>query len=797
MAKITKLTTAPTEADLQARITGALRRVFNWLPPGDSLRHETKFEFRFGRSKVTIDGADVSKAQARSDILVYRKDAPLAVLELKREGVSLTKDDQDQGLSYARMLHPRPPLVVVTNGEETITLESYSGDPWKPETPSESELDRLISAAGKAATADLKHAVEVLLGPDSTVWVAAIRAATDAAIADLTGDWSDSDRPFVADFLIPRKATQEVIEELRRPRRVVIVDGAPLAGKSSVLRELALSAGESDDLAVLFIDADGGGSGLLESTASILADALGWHVTADETRAWLRTISRLSGPALVLAVDGIGAIRNEVRRDIEDLTDSSFGSGLRLVLGMDDAVTPSLVRTETRRNPSRIGRRASTFTVGTLDDHEFSTTVNLLHDRRILIIDGGQSAPEYRIPWVIRALVTHIVGSPNYKNAFLAAGLPPLLGPDLLRETRERFGHDYEIRHGFQALAEALLADLADTNRPMSTILESMVTFFVRRASTRRFIESTDIRDMVDRGFAKLSVNEADEPVVIPRLPELLASELALLLSAGLADKLSSAGAKASAEWFVTQCAALPLGDVIGAQAILDCSVKSGSLPMDLIQYMLNARPRVEKIRPGKRIAMYHPDAGLVDLTFRENGTIFARAKGWQTVISPDEAEEFGDEVFGQIESWLILAHVAGYPILVESRDGKLLGRVDPALLMEIGTCPFVLRRPVADQELNAVLTHEIEGHGSVVCHNAGIVEPITFSILKFLGHERERTRGWIDEAVNRNSLPLLSRIDIALRHLADGGDTPKAGWARNLLKDSIQPALSSYLPSH
>jgi hypothetical protein len=397
---------------------------------------------------------------------------------------------------------------------------------------------------------------------------------------------------------------------------------------------------------------------------------------------------------------------------------------------------------------------------------------------------------------VIRALVANVVGAPEYKDESLTAGLPPLLGPDLLREARERFEYDDEIRHGFQALAEAVLADLADPKRPASTILESMVTFFVRRGPARKFIENSEIRAMVDRGFAKLSVNDANEPVVVPRLPELFASEIALLLSGSLADELSSGDAEAAAEWFVRQCAGLPLGDVIGAQALLDCAVNC-HVPLDLIQHMLNSRPRAEKIRPGKRMAMHHPDAGLVDLTFRKDGTILARAKGWQTVISPDEGEEFGDEMIGDIEGWLILAHVAGYPFLAQSPEGKTWGRADPALLMGIGTSPFVLRRPVADQEMNAVLTHQIKGHGSIVCHKAGIVQPITFSMLKFLDRERDRANEWIEEAVARELLPLLARIDIALRHIAEGGDTPRAKWARDLLARVIEPAFFRYPPLH
>jgi hypothetical protein len=154
---------------------------------------------------------------------------PLAVLELKRPGVALTEDDQAQGLSYARMLHPQPPLVVVTNGEETRILATHTGASWQTETPSEAELAKLIAAAGQIAATDLKRAVEVLLGPQSSVWMAAMRAAADAVLSDLTGGWGEAGLPFIDGFLIPRKATQQALAELRRGRRMIIVEGAPLA----------------------------------------------------------------------------------------------------------------------------------------------------------------------------------------------------------------------------------------------------------------------------------------------------------------------------------------------------------------------------------------------------------------------------------------------------------------------------------------------------------------------------------------------------------------------------------------
>jgi hypothetical protein len=794
LAKLKQLTTSPTEADLAARIDAAVRAAFPLLPP-NGLRHQTSFEFKFGHKVVQIDGAQVSKAQARSDILVFFNDTPLAVLELKREGAPLMREDQEQGLSYARMLHPRPPLVVITNGKQTTTLASHTGLSWEPETPSEAEIKRLIEAAGRIAVAELRHAVKVLLGPASTVWVAAIRKTTETTLEDLTGDWRDAQKPFVAGFSIPRNATRDVLKELSRGKRIVIVSGAPLAGKSSVLRELASTTADSDDLAVLFVEGDGG-SGLIRIVADILTDALGWHVTSEEARAWLKTMSRQSGPALVLAIDGISAFRNELRRDIEDLTGAGFRSNLRVVLGMDDTVTPRLLRNETGRKATRIGRRASVVPVETLDDREFGETVNLLQEHRILIILGGQSAAEYRVPWVIRSLVANVI-APLLENENLAARLPPLLGPDLLRTARERFEEDDELRHWFGALAQAVLTDIGGGKRPASSILESMVTFSVRRNTARRFVDAAELDKMIDRGLVKRSTNKAGEPVVVPRLPELLASEIASLLSHSLADKLSSAGAEVAAEWLIAHSARLALGDVIGAQAILDCAVILGGLPLDFVTHMINAPPRAEKIRPGRRAALLHPIAGLVDLTFRGDGTILARTGHRHTVLSPDEDEEFSKETYANVQSWMILAHLAGWPLVAESSDGTIQGRVDPALLTEIGTCPIVLRRPLAVHRMNAVLMHELKGHGSVVSHEAGIVEPITMSMFKFLDREGEGANEWVDEAVGRNSVHLLFRIDIALRIIADHSDPPRAQWAKDILSRVIHPALGRFLPFH
>jgi Type I restriction enzyme R protein N terminus (HSDR_N) len=140
--------------------------------------HQVRFSFTIGRATVEIDGT-ATTAEGRTDILVHAYGKPLAVFELKRQGLELTPDDEAQGLSYAKVMTPPFPLVVVTNGGETRILAAHSGEAWQPATPSEEEFSKLVAAAGRAAMGDLKQAVSALMGSNPAVWVQAVRAASN------------------------------------------------------------------------------------------------------------------------------------------------------------------------------------------------------------------------------------------------------------------------------------------------------------------------------------------------------------------------------------------------------------------------------------------------------------------------------------------------------------------------------------------------------------------------------------------------------------------------------------------
>lgn len=227
-----RATTEETEADLEARARAAIKLAFPWMPDG-AIKHQIKFTFKFGRQTLVVD-AGKSRAEARLDILLEKDDKPLAIMGLKRPGIKLTDDDGAQGLSYARLVQPPAPLVVVTNGTDVRILETSTGNPWQPATGTEEAFQDLVTQASRVAGADIRHAIGTLMGTSPHVWMQAVRLVSGETIAELTASWDEPALPFAADFLAPRAATHQLWRHLVTGEKLLVLQGPPLAGKAKV-----------------------------------------------------------------------------------------------------------------------------------------------------------------------------------------------------------------------------------------------------------------------------------------------------------------------------------------------------------------------------------------------------------------------------------------------------------------------------------------------------------------------------------------------------------------------------------
>ncbi|PZR12973.1 MAG: hypothetical protein DI532_12470 [Azospirillum brasilense] len=771
-----------TEGDLEARIRGVLRHVFPWLPEA-AITHQTTFSFRLGHSTITVGGRPRAGVSARTDVLVQLGDRPLAILELKRPGKGIGVEDEQQGLSYARLLHPGPPLVVVTDGEETVVLETYSGERWAPSTPSEQALRDLVERAAEVARGNLKRAVDTLMGSGADIWTQAVSQATARALADRTGAWQDTHQPFVGGWLVRRKATSRVAAVLRDGSRLVVLRGSPMAGKSSVLRELATGAfGKGAEFPVLFLDADGG-LDVFRSLADLLVGALDWPVTPDEAREWLRRMSLSEGPVLVLAIDNLGSDAEGARRDLEVITSHAWGDRVRVVLALDEGVTDSLLVERSGRAASTLGRRADVVGLGPLDGEEFAAAAAELLDHGMHVVHGGHHSRELRFPWFLRLWCADVRTRVSGRTSDgVSHGLPPVAGPEFLQQVRSRFNPDSEPFCTYRELAEAFLEDAGERQGIPELVLEGLHAFVVRQSAVRRHVGEDRVRGLVDAGLIKGSRSCSGHNVFVVRLPELLAVELAELFSREL--ECRDEDPAAAAEWLAGAASNMLLGDVIAAEALV-LGISRGSVSHGILTELLDRPPRPESLLPGSISLLEAPDGTQIRMSHLQDGGLHlsSEALGAGIRVDPEEASDL--VMIGDLHPWLILSHLARRRM--EVMISGTMQRLDPGLLCELGSCPLPLHR--TDTHL-PLPTHDIGRDISLVCHRAGIVEPITWSMLAAVAKDAQLGEWLVGRAADTGNPPLLARLNIVLRHLFASPDAAVRTWALEALTRRIVPAL-------
>ena len=483
---------------------------------------------------------------------------PLAVLEIKRDAVDLTDDDKAQALSYARLLDPWAPLVIVSNGRDTRLYETFSGAPWAPSARTETAFQDLIKNAGRIAADDLRIAVKGLMGTDERVWTAAIRNKTDLEIKALTGSWEDLKRPFVRDFLIPRRATSEIVEALKGGRRAVAVSGPPLSGKSSVLRELATHLAADPDFAVMFVDADTTGD-LMQCLADWLDDAVSWALNKDDARHWLRNLSKTEKPALAPVVDNLRHEKQQVVDDLTALASHTFGQGVQVVFAASDTAMGALGLSSNHRTPSRLADAALRVDLRPLDDSEYQSALGVLKSGLFGIMRGGRYCRDYWRPWVLRA----ICGEGSRRSARrqeVFISFMPVVDPLLLDLVRGHFDFSGPPFSLLKEVGEAFVEDTLNRAGSPELALERQESFAILRDSLRRRLPDIDMREV------RLG---DDENAYVARYPEIVGSEIAKILPRWLRH-LQKDSPDDLANILVHLSESMPFGDVVVAGALVD-----------------------------------------------------------------------------------------------------------------------------------------------------------------------------------------------------------------------------------
>jgi hypothetical protein len=776
--KIKSSTDVRPEADLESRVAAALKTAFPNIPP-NLVTEQRRFTVRLGHETHEFDSAAQWEKSGRADILIFHDRRPLAVLEIKREDLALTQADYEQAQSYANQLTPRPPLVVVTNGSDTRIYDANTGQPWSGEEDGAAAVSRLLVNAAKVAVMDMRWATEALMGRETGVWVPIVRSSTARLLTEMTDAPGESGRPFAQHLLFPRLATLAATKALQAATSFTIVEGAALAGKSSLLRELALLHCESVDLAVLMLR--GSGPGLFQSLANLFAAELEWNLTANDVRQWLRRMSSgLAGPSLVVAIDDVEP-GTAMAMDLEELASLRPGKKLNVILTTDRA--EQLTKASNSRTTTALGAHAEVLELGSLGLEEFQAAQRVLGDNKIQFQRGAEYAEDYRAPWVLRAIYDGAASNPRFLNPSCGVLLAPALGLELVDAARKTHAGHADLQRGYRVLARCTLADAGARSAELA--LAAANGFVIRQDAA-----SAEARDALiglkTMGAVRAYRHVSGDDVIVPSVPAAFLVELADAVGDELAQRAKINPSDAGV-WLGHRLAAVYLGDVIGAQAIRSMAEKSGEFSSGIIDGLLSIDPN-EELMENALIAMTAPDGRLIHLKI-EGGKVWSSNRHGDVHGEPVDLGAERSRTYGNTTAWMILGQFARLPTAVLGDNSQ---RLDARVLLEIGQCPFPLLR--ANEEGLGHLEHDLGARGRVLCQDQGPIEAATLAMADLLSRPWQHADDWVEAAIKTGSLPLLHRVMIALRTVRLRNIPGLSDWADCAIRDRVAPSLTAAL---
>ena len=209
----------------------------------EDIKAEKSFSLRLGHYVYRVDTEEqIRRAAPRLDLLITRNGVNLFVFEVKRDDLPLKDEDRDQAVSYAKMLHPVAPFVILTNGRDTRIYETISKNRIEPadfkvkdnytlDLPLTQKYDYLQRFVGYSA---------------SNLQVFS-HAQVAAAIKPLAGSLADKSPKYAPELFEPRRSLETALATFLQSNVAgFLILGDSGSGKTSALCHLAFSMTESN-----------------------------------------------------------------------------------------------------------------------------------------------------------------------------------------------------------------------------------------------------------------------------------------------------------------------------------------------------------------------------------------------------------------------------------------------------------------------------------------------------------------------------------------------------------------------
>jgi len=688
------------EAEFQARIESRIRAAFPLMPAQIKLEHY--LHLRLGHHQIIIDGSESDKSSTcgRYDVLVLVDDKPLLIAELKAPGIIVGEDDVKQALSYARLHDPMVPLVLVTNGENTIVRRTYDGEEIEFGEGSAENFTSILSSAATLAAAASEDAIRTLLGSSKDTWRQVFAAWNSATIAGKTGAVSDFRYPITREFSIPREAVSQLQEALSKDAYVVVLHGPPLCGVTNVLTQFAQVKSLEPKI---FVDGKAAAD-VFQFIANRLSRELSFGVSKDDVRSWFNTGRGLAN--LVVIIDGFP---KEVGDELIDYANAAL---LRLVIGMDSDTFRQCAAIDSRVEGSFLGRSAVPIELLPLSNKEFGEALDAINEVFFAVFfNGAQFSPDLRLPRTLRVIAATLprgADSPvEVAGRSTRLMIDPIPGPILLERCSQVLTIDPKLKFDLQKLAKAFILDVVENIGDADWVVATWGLPSIDPDILEKVLSQQQAERLVEAGFLSWIDLPKVGPRLLVRVEELLAHHVAVEWAVTLAKLHNTDAIRQELEHLIRLASVIPAGDIALAAAVFKASLKNPEVLCVAIPYLIEQEPKASRLRQGARIELLLKDQ-QIRLNFGEG---------------------MDEEVIGNMLPWLVLSHLANFPMEFDGRKNT----ANASIFIELGASPHFLyqSRPTDLADMQGFHFHDIEGIGSFPClAKTGIVEPLLQAML-------------------------------------------------------------------
>ena len=733
------------EATLEARIGSVLNQTF---PTYRELKvkHQEYFSLKFGHHNVTVDFREPNERPSRAiyDILLTTADEEtnLILLELKNEDSVISDEDIKQGLSYARLIEKIPPITLISNGKEHYFYNTYNYRIIDKDVVDFDFIKDSISKSFKLASQDFKNAVDILMGNQPYFICSIINKLSEDNFSFMKGNISDITKPICDNFLIKRTYVNELHNT--RDKKLTALIGHAFSGKTNILYDYYITYRENKE-AIFYVDCKEHNYSIFKKLANGFTKTLGYYISDEKIKEWIiLTLNNQSELKFTLLLDNYDTqISSGISDEIIELIDIIDSTKHSIVFTIDFVNYQILSKSKYRNYDTYLGSNTNKITIDELSRVEFDSCQKLFKETcQTIFENGAYFAIEYRHPRILRLLAANFQEEAFKLPKEQVIIIPAVPDFDFLKLIASNNAFNSKLLELHEKLAIAFLKDRNNKSPNEWFQLASYHGGITLQSIKEIFGNSTN--ELLKSGFVNVYELQPKNFIVYPKLSELVSYAGINHIASILLKKSSTLKTTDLCKLFEKLCMPFIGGDNVAVGVLMAISSKNALLFSDMVQHMLNLNPKQHSISNGTRAAILLDERTRVELNF--NG------------------DSFDESFIGNYFPHLVLAQIAGYPIEIVNKSEQAEKYFNLYLLHEIGQSPMSYLRigNFSFKNNPPIISHDIPNLGSVICEEAGVIEPIVHSIQKCLYTIPDEIIRLINYALVSKNLLLLWRFYLA-----------------------------------